>query len=121
MEIRVCVVRDRDRDDCRARTLRGRGERKRCSRRGRLGTGAGKFCTIHPPRGGLQYDVTERARNPPHKTRVRETEGWHEGSDGVEGCAQERTNSGGVRGGLIWKEEYGLVSAAKEYTRDERR
>ena len=66
-------------------------------------------------------DVTERARNPPHKTRVRETEGWHEGSDGVEGCAQERTNSGGVRGGLIWKEEYGLVSAAKEYTRDERR
>ena len=66
-------------------------------------------------------DVTERARNPPHKTRVRETEGWHEGSDGVEGCAQERTNSGGVRGGLIWKEEYGLVSAAKEYTCDERR
>ena len=52
---------------------------------------------------------------------VWETEGWHEGSDGVEGCAQERTNSGGVRGGLIWKEEYGLVSAAKEYTRDERR
>ena len=59
-------------------------------------------------------DVTKRARNPPHKTRVRETEGCHEGSDGTEGCAQERTNSGGVRGGLRWKEEYGLVSAVKE-------
>ena len=51
---------------------------------------------------------------------VQETEGWHKGSDGVEGCTQERMNSGGVRGGLRWKEEYGLVSAAKEYTRDER-
>ena len=34
-------------------------------------------------------DATERARNPLHKTRVQETEGWHMGSDGVEGCTQE--------------------------------
>ena len=54
-----------------------------------------------------------------HKTRVWETKGWHEGSDGVDGMAQEMNKQWGCWGGLRWKEEYGLVSAAKEYTRDE--
>ena len=88
------------RDDCRVQK-RVEDVRSEGSRRSRLGIGVGKSCSLPPPRGGLQYDVTARDGKPnPLNEREAKAELWGRGLPVQRGTALENDDMGGGGGGL---------------------